>query len=203
MLGSKYDAGSPHLSYVAGRPQAVELQRFAKWQAGCSNLVRLLGSVGEQWRDDLLHKRNDPGSTKRTLGTLEAIREAVEHGLLVTVEELVRAEAFDSLLDQAAYLESEGYFLAAGVIGRAVLEEHLRKLCEAKSCSPAKPKPTINDFKDSLYKAKHITATVMKHVESMAAVGNEAAHNKDTLDAAAVGRLLRDVRDFLVRNPLA
>ena len=59
----------------------------------------------------------------------------------------MRAEAFESLLEQADYLLSEGYFLAAGVLGRAVLEEHLRKWCDLKAYSPAKQRPTINDFK--------------------------------------------------------
>jgi hypothetical protein len=126
----------------------------------------------------------------------------VARGLLVAVEDLVRAEAFESLLEQADYLLASGYALAAGVLGRAVLEEHLRKWCEVKGCRPAKDKPTINDYNSELYKAKHLNLSQMKHVESLAAVGNEAAHNKPTLTADGVERLLRDVRELLAKHPL-
>ena len=137
------------------------------------------------------------------LGTLEAISDSIQGGLLVSVENLVLAEAFDSLVSQADYLLAEGYVLASGVLGRAVLEEHLRKWCELKSCLPTKINSTISDFKDSLYKAKHISVTQMKHIESLAAIGNDAAHNRSSLSAIDVERLLRDVRDVIVKHPLS
>jgi len=133
------------------------------------------------------------------LGTLEGVEQAIRSGLLISVEELVRAETFTHLLDQADYLFSEGFILAAGVMGRAVLEEHLQNWCAAKNCLVAKNRPTLNDFKDVLYKEKHITTVVMKHIESMAAIGNEAAHNKTSLSRDSVERLLRDIRDFIVK----
>ena len=60
----------------------------------------------------------------------------------------------------------------------------------------------LGDFNTALYKAGNYPVSVMKLVESMAAVGNAAAHNKPESTAADVGRLLRDVRDFLGRHPL-
>ena len=115
VLRTEFDAGERGFSYVGGRPRGVELTPFAKWQAGCMNLLRMLGTAGVQWEDTFSRKKNSPGVAKRMLGTLQAIEDAVEHGLLVRVEDLVRAEAFDGLLEQAEYLQSEGYFLAAGV----------------------------------------------------------------------------------------
>jgi hypothetical protein len=190
------------VSYI-DRPRGVELQGFAKLRAGCANLLRMLGPAGDPWKELLADASNTPFAVKRILGTLEAIGEAVQNGLLVKVEDLVRAEAFDNLLTQADYLLSETYFLAAGVLGRAVLEEHLRKWCDQKSCAPTKPKPTISDFKDTLYKAKEINVTQMKHIESLAAVGNDAAHNIPSLITSDVERLLRDVREILIKHPLS
>ena len=89
------------------------------------------------------------------------------------------------------------------MLGRAVLEEHLRTLCDARGCILSKAKPTLNDFKDELYRNKHVNLTEMKHIESLAAIGNNAAHNKPELSQTDVDRLLRDVRDFLLRNPVA
>ena len=202
VLGTEFDASSPAFSYPMGRPRGVEITPFAKWQAGCTNLIRVLGDAGESWADNFTKKKNAPATVKRMIGTLEAIKESLEHNLLLTVEDLIRAESFNGLLEQAEYLLNGGYFLAAGVLGRAVLEEHLRSLCDVKSCSPAKAKPTLNDFKDTLYKAKHINITQMKHVESLGAIGNNAAHNKPELTNDDVTRLIRDVRDFLAKHAL-
>lgn len=202
VLGTEFDASNPHITYLGGRPRGVEITPFAKWQAGCVNFVRMLGDAGESWQDNFTRKKNDPPTVKRMIGTLQAIKESLEHNLLLTVEDLVRAESFNGLLEQAEYLQDGGYFLAAGVLGRAVLEEHLRSLCDVKKCMPTKGKPTLNDFKDALYKAKHINMTQMKHVESMAAIGNNAAHNKPELTDDDVRRLIRDVRDFLAKHAL-
>jgi hypothetical protein len=43
----------------------------------------------------------------------------------------------------------------------------------------------------------------MRHIESLASVGNDAAHNKPTLTESDVKRLLRDVRDMLVKYALS
>jgi len=130
--------------------------------------------------------------------------------LLVPLGSLLRAEVFSDLLEQAEHLLDEGYFLPAGVLGRAVLEEHLRAWCDRAPCVPVdpknpsqpKPKPTLSDFYEALYKARHLTLTEKRHVEAMAAVGNDAAHNKATLKKADVDRLLPDVRRFMAQHPL-
>jgi hypothetical protein len=59
------------------------------------------------------------------VGTLQAIRDAIVANLLVSVEGLVLTEAFDDILRQAEYLLNTGDFIAAGVLGRAVLGEFL------------------------------------------------------------------------------
>jgi hypothetical protein len=202
VLATEFDAGLRGVSYV-DRPRGVELQAFAKLRAGYANIIRLLGTAGDPWKDLLKDTSNTPVAVKRILGTLHAIAETLQNGLLISVEDLVRAETFDSLLTQADYLLSQTYFLAAGVLGRAVLEEHLRKWCDLQSCCPTKARPTMNDSKDSLYKAKQININQMKHIESLAAIGNDAAHNKPSLTTNEVERLLRDVREILVKHPLS
>ncbi len=203
VLESIFDAGSriSNVVYVSGRPKGVDLQLFSKWQAGCLNLLRLLGSLATPWMPCFENKGNTPGNTKRMLGTLQAMEQSIQDGLLVSTEEIIRAETFSHLLDQADYLFSEGYFIAAGVLGRAVLEEHLKNWCGLAQCLPSKKKPTLNDYKMELYKEKHITLSVMKYVESMSAVGNEAAHNESSLRKDSVERLLQNIRDFIAKYP--
>ena len=202
VLNTEFDAGMGGVQYLAGRPRGVEITRFAKFHAGGVNLLRMLGDAGESFFDPFDAPKNNPLAVKRMVGTLQAVKESIENNLLLSVEDLVKAETFNGLLDQGDYLHSKKFYLAAGVLGRAVLEEHLRFLCDAKRCLPTKSKPTLNDFKDELYREKHLNLTQMKFVESMAATGNSAAHNKPELASSDVERLLRDVRDFLARHPV-
>jgi hypothetical protein len=181
--------------------KAVELQRFSTWKASCLNLMRLLGKAADKWEKQFGEFGNSSANAEVMLGTLRGIRNLVDAGLLVTVEDLVLAEAFNNLLDQADYLAKKGYFLAAGVLGRAVLEEHLRAWAVNAAAAVTAKRPTLNDYVTALYKAGKFTVSVLKHVEAMAAVGNDAAHNKTSLTPEAVERLLRDVREFIGKYP--
>jgi hypothetical protein len=162
--------------------------------------MRLLADCAEPW-NDAFDGNNSASNGSRMLGTLEAIDHAISGGLLLSVEDIVRAESFNSLLDQADFLDAQGFFLAAGVLARAVLEEHLRAWAANSSLPISKSKPTLNDFKDALYKDKKFSLSVAKHIEAMAAVGNDAAHNKPELTKDAVTRMLRDVREFIGKYP--
>ena len=181
----------------------VDLAEFTSWRAVCLNLMRMLGRFAEPWKDAFEKKHNTAEHATEMMGMLIGIKDAVERDLLITVEDLVFAEAFSDLLSQGEYLLSEGYYLAAGVLGRAVLEEQLRKWCQHATCFPSKARPTMSDFYTELQKASKLNKIEIEHVKSLAAVGNAAAHNESTLKKEDVERLIRDVRDFLVRHPLS
>lgn len=181
----------------------VDSQPLAQLRSECRNLVRVLGRQGDVWKKTFDNDGTGLDVLKEMLGTLQGIRTVVENDLLVTVEDLIFAEAFADLLEQAEHLLEGGYFLAAGVLGRAVLEEHLRKWCDHAGCVPAGAKPTLSSFQVELQKAGHLTKLEVAHVSAMASTGNTAAHNLPGLTHAAVERLIRDVGDFLVRHPLS
>jgi hypothetical protein len=188
----------------------VDAQKMAKWEAGLRHLLHLIGAHAAAWTQTLERPTWEDGPTyaKRLLGTLEAVRQVIDQDLLLTVEHLVMAEAFADLLEQADYLLRGGYFIAAGVLGRAVLEEHLRKWGQHAGCVYTKhdgtpnTKPTMADFYGELTKGGQLSKLERKNVEDMAGIGNDCAHNKGTATKADVERLLRDVREFLVRHPL-
>src|SRR5579871_257497 len=142
------------------------------WVGKVYTLIHVMGDQIEVWRNGLFN-----GVTGHQIGTLRAIKYAVENDWLTSVENFVVAEAFNDLLEQADYLLEKSFHVAAGTLGRAVLEEHLRKWCSRVNCFPTKPKPTITDFKTELYKNGRLDKVTQMHVESMAAIGNQAAHN--------------------------
>jgi hypothetical protein len=128
---------------------------------------------------------------------LEAIKHELENDHLITFTQLIRAETLADLLDQAQHLFDNGYHLAAGVIGRCILEEQLRTICDTLGCRPSKQHLTINDFNQALYGIKHYSKTKMKQIDALTSIGNDAAHNKPDLDSADVRKLLLDLPEVI------
>jgi len=179
--------------------EVFDVQACVRWSSRCAHLAVLLERHAGPWGAVLNAEITGSDDMRRLIGVLEAIKLQIDAGLLLSLQNLIAADMFDDLLEQAAYLREAGYFLAAGVLGRAVLEEHLRNWCAREACSPTKPRPTINDYNMALYDAKHIDKITMKQVDALAAIGNEAAHNEPALTPDTVERLLRDVRALLVK----
>lgn len=197
VLGTEWERAG---NWIGGAPHYVDLQQFKKWRASCNLLVSLLGDAADPWRavfeGDALNQIETALSMQ---GTLEAIRDAIADDLLLRCEDLVFAEAFSDLVQQAEYLFDQGYILAAGVILRAVLEERLRRMCDRHAVISSRIRPTIADLNNELYKARVYDKITLKHVESMAAVGNDAAHASANLKAEDVQRFKMDLVSFLQR----
>ncbi len=184
----------------------VDLMFFTQWRTQCLHLLEFLGTAGGPWQDSFPDSRHpflaEEWQVMRGIGALRSIKEVASTDLLVGIEDLVFSEAFADLLEQADHLFERGYTLAAGVLARAVLEEHLRKWCDRAACAPKKKRPTIEHYKQALYAGQHINKLTMKNVDDIAAIGNAAAHRDPEPNKADVERLLRGVREFLERHPI-
>lgn len=184
---------------MIGAPICVDLQLLHKWWGKVKSFGYQLGTAAKPWQEMFSTdpERNTLAFAKRVLGTLEAIRHELENDHLETVTQLVKAETLADLLDQAEHLFESEYHLAAGVIGRAVLEEHLRTTCDTLSCSPPKKRPTISDFNQALYGIQHYSKIKMKQIDVLASIGNDAAHNNPKLDSADVKKMLADLPEVI------
>lgn len=196
--------GDPNGPHLKSRHPIADETAFHKWLANCRVLISSLGAAGRPWiRIVDGSVSSEAPFLKSLLGTVQSLKEAIDNDLLTTVEDLVTADAFGSLLEQADELIGKGYVLAAGVLGRAVLEEHLRKACDRHGCLPV-GRPTINDLNQALYKGSHLDKLAMKWVDTMAAAGNHCAHSiQPPLPESDVRKLLTDVQDFMIRHPLS
>ncbi|MDB6116784.1 MAG: hypothetical protein JWO08_565 [Verrucomicrobiaceae bacterium] len=175
------------------------MQRYAKWSAGCCNFIRLLGDAGQDYKE-IFQESYGRAIPSAQIGTLEHLQLALRSGLLGNTGELVRAEVFLGLLEQAECLNESGYFIAAGVLARAVLQEHLKAWAEQACVILQTDQPTLDDFTGALHESKIYPLTVMKHIEAMAAIGNSATHNKEELTQDEVTQLLTEVRDFVCKH---
>lgn len=179
----------------------VDLQAFYNWRSSCRLILKQLGAFSNPWAPvlDLEQPMNNIGTVKAMIGALESIRDNVARGRLASFEDIVFAEAFANLTEQGEYLLDKHYFVAAGVIFRAVLEERLRRMCQTHGQTPQKTRPTITDYNQALYKAQIYDKIEFKNVDAMAAVGNSAAHNSPGLTIDRVKRFRTDMVEFLAK----
>ena len=183
----------------------MDKPRLRRWLSETELFKGIAGDMLNSWKDQLVLPKKAVVYRETSIGwilaTLETVRYAIDEGLLGTYDDLLYAEAFGDLVEQGQHLLSQGYFLAAGVIFRAVLEERLRRLCEKHNCQTLKDKPTINDLNMSLYKADSpvYSKSVMMQVTALEAVGNYAVHNDPSLTIEDVSRLQNGLIEFLAK----
>lgn len=184
---------------IANPTTYVDLEGFKKWKSNCNVLINILGDLSSPW-DDIFkgNSGNTLANTKSIIGGLKSINETIDKGYLISIEDLVFAEAFSNLIEQSEYLYKEKYYLAAGVIGRAVLEEKLKNLCESQDIEFIKANPTLTVFNTELYKAKFYDKIEFKNLDYLISIGNNAAHNQPITNEE-IGKLIKGVKTILLK----
>jgi hypothetical protein len=133
------------------------------------------------------------------IGCLVALRDAVDKGLLVSLEARLRANIHDDFLQQAKSLLDQGYHVAAMVLIGGVLEDHLEKLC-TKHGKTVTGNGNLAKYNDALHGATIYDKPAWRRIQSIGDVRNDAAHGNfakvnvvDVQDAHKyVGRFLAD-----------
>ena len=103
---------------------------------GASALARIAGRESEfyrRWATKANFRVVE--SAPSLLGSLKALRTAVQNGWLVGLEERLRANVHDDFLEQANSLIDNNYPVPAMVLIGVVLENHLRALCVTRNLS--------------------------------------------------------------------
>ncbi len=177
----------------------VDLEKYNKWTSNCNVLINMLGDLSSPWKQLFYAKDgNTLINTKSLLGGLKSIKDNIEKGYLIRFEDLIFAEAFSNLIEQSENLFSQNYFLAAGVVCRAVLEEKLRNLCNSQEITFEKSSPTLNTYNSELYKAKYYDKTEFKHIDYLISIGNSAAHN-NPVERENIKKLIEEVKRILLK----
>lgn len=107
-------------------------------------------------------------------GSLEALRDTVDRGLLATLESRLRANVYDDFLVQARDLLAAGYHVAAMSLIGGVLEDHLSKLCRKANLTWA-GHGSISKYND-LLKDNLYPQTTWRRIQAIGDVRNEADH---------------------------
>lgn len=134
-LDGTYALSGAH--YMSREPEASFHTLNAKARAA---IARIAGTGSEFYRAlprqlpaQVSFKDFGGSFVAQITGALEALRHSVAQGLLVTLESRLRANVYDDFLVQAKDLLDAGYHVAAMALVGGVLEDHLMKLCGARS----------------------------------------------------------------------
>jgi hypothetical protein len=158
------------------------------------NLLSRLASEDSIYVQEL--KKMNPNASSMK-GVLEAARADYLQGFMTDHKLLISAEVFSDLLVQAEVLLHHDYKDAAAVIIRAVLEDGIRRLCEAHKIEAGK-RDTLQQLNEKLYKGHAYTALVHKEIIAKAEIGNCAAHGRfDQYKKDDVAAFLEFVLRFL------
>lgn len=98
-------------------------------------------------------------------------------GFMADNKLLVSAEVFADFLVQAEILLDNDYKDAAAVVIRAVLEDSLRRVCDANRIDADKG-DGVYQLSEKLLKANVLTKVQFKEIEAKKEVGNAAAHGR-------------------------
>lgn len=189
------------LEDITDKGYIKDVNGMRKWSNELILFKSISGGMINPWINRLNHdgKVLVPNYLKEILSSLNTIKYAINENLLTSYREIIISDAFGNLYEQGEYLFNQGYFLASGVIFRAVIEEQLRELCEKENCLPQKKIFSINDLNNALYQCETINynKSTMLQVNALAAVGNDAAHNNPELKKDDVKRLMHGTLDFI------
>jgi hypothetical protein len=190
-----------HDEYDRTRVERVDSNALLNWKVKAKSL--LVNACGEDSQHFKEFENYETGWTsnltafRRMNAVFEAAREDFEGGYLASVHDLVRAEVFDSELEQATELLKSGYAVAAAVIAGVVLETTIRELCNRNQI----PHATLDKMNADLSKAGVYNGIVQKRVTHLAAVRNSAAHGNETeFRSYDVKAMIDEVEQFLATH---
>ena len=112
-------------------------------------------------------------------GVLIALRDAVDQGLLTSLESKLRANIHEDFLAQSLDLLNADYHVAAMVLIGGVIEDHLQKLVQIQKLTLPK-KGSISKYNDLLRNNNVYNQSMWRRVQSIGDLRNDAAHGKSS-----------------------
>lgn len=183
-----------------GSGENIDNYLLLNWKVKVKNLLsKVCGEESQHFQQFEKHENSGGFLTNCPIfESLKAVflaaKEDFEGGYLSSMKTLVQAEVFDSELEQADELFSNGYYIAAAVIAGVVLETALRELCDRNGILHGK----LDKMNADLVKAGVYNRLNQKRITALADIRNSAAHGKpDGFTNQNVSDMIREVRQFL------
>lgn len=137
-------------------------------------IVSLKNSLGEKYFDDIgsafMKFQNQVDILKSAQARFDSI--------IFDIQQIVRADLFDSELDAAKELLQNGFLRAAGAVAGVVLEKHLEQICKNHNVVVNKKNPSISDYNDLLKNQNVIEIPTWRFIQHLGDLRNLCDHNK-------------------------
>jgi len=131
-------------------------------------------------------------------GILVGALDDLESGYLTGQEFIIAGEIFDTVLEQAKYLNELGYKDPSAVLARVVLEDSLKRIARRENIDDNRKASAIND---DLKKNNIYPQPQWRYIQAWLDIGNAAAHGKfDDYSLEDVGKMIEGVEQFLISN---
>lgn len=191
---SRYDS-TPYIQDVDEIPTQA-------WLVKVSNILEtVFGSQSSHFRHFEKHMPHGPRNITKShdvypiVGVLAGALDDLEKGYLIGQELLIAGEVFDSVLEQAKYLNQTGHKDPAAVLARVVLEDALKRLARAEGIDDNQKAAKINE---DLKKAGRYPQPQWRIIQAWLDIGNAAAHGKfGDYDEQDVRGAIEGIESFL------
>lgn len=202
-------------SSVPDNTPSYNYQPYLNWCRRTEVIIKHLFSRPEDHKKwiDTVNSSDDyvRYHAQKVLAILEAMRGSLEKGLLDPIADIVEAEISADYMTQAELLlddckEADYSYIPAAVLAGAVLERHLRRLCEKQDpvISTLKAngkKKTLDPLIADLKKAGVFNANTAKQLVGFAGIRNSAAHGEwAQITREQIKAMVSGVNDFLVKT---
>lgn len=199
-LGEQVLKTTTHHTGASAGMQAVDSQLASQWITSCRSIVSRVFGIDSPHCKGLSGRMLLVSNVNVSLGVLRAAKDDYENGHLLELRRLVEAEVIEDLLEQAEHLLDAGYWAPGAVVCGCVLEDALRRLCQAKAV-PLPSKPKLDQMNADLAKAGVYNKLMQKRITALADIRNCAAHSKwNEFSKEDVEAMIRDTRAFLEKH---
>ena len=198
MVKATHKPNSPN---VIGFPTLDE-DIFNEWKVNVENLIIKIAGKSSPYYETFqkVVKAGHRSQVNSGIGILRGLKDDIEQGFLVSVQELVKAEVFTDFLEIAEHLLDNNYKDPAASLIGAVLENGLKDIAIKNSISFSKS-DGIDDINKKLTISSVYNTLVQKQVDVWRTIRNSSDHGKFTeYTIADVKSMKSGVESFLANH---
>lgn len=131
------------------------------------------------WQEDVVADKSAAVGKMQVQNSILAAVEKRLDSSLFDIQEILKADLFDSELSASQELAKKGFVRGGGAIAGVVLEKHLGHVCETHGLKTRKKHPSIADFYQMLKENEIIDTPKWRFIQHLGDLRNLCDHSKD------------------------
>jgi hypothetical protein len=180
-------------------PYIQESVKLNAWLIKTKNIIEMAFGKGSPHYKEM--ERLTAGNVEHSYevnaiqGFLTGALDDLEKGFLIRQEFLVAGEIFDSVLEEAKYLNRTGHKDASAVLARVVIENSLKRIARQENIDDTFKASRIND---ELKNMGVYPQPQWRLIQAWLDIGNSAAHGKfEDYNEDSVTKMIDGIEQFI------